>query len=655
MPEDSKKSIEETKRSIEERLGKSELKYLKRLNKIKGKVKDLWIDKKYLPEYFTFHDGSHSAEVENSIYKLIPQENIYRLSDQDLFCLIAAAWLHDVGMIPDAKTHNLLEDNISKSLIRTILSEKYIDQENEYINLLLAGDSNTYREVHQLLSKKYVKDNFQYLGLYPNEAGIIADLCQYHRKSEDISSLNTKNLQILAAYLRLADAIHINPNRVDKDLLTLFERIGMPSESILHWLKNLCTSQVIVDNENQLITIEINADEETGPKDMLLIADYIREDIESELESVRDILARGNISYYSEVRAELIRAVFSQRDKILVDQIISKLQLRDKSSASDVIDSVIKSIIYILDLPDTERNKHSMVKWYLENVIGELLSKRPCHILVRRIFGLIQEDIGKDISTLSESQIKEILKSTKFNIERFRDNRKLCLNKLFEHTKSILSDMGTILLFGHSRLVIKALCGIDEKIRAKTVIYICEGRNIGRYNSLNELEYSDGVEYASSLTNHEFKEIILVPDILVGSLMSRSLIDKVIFGANGVDMSDGTFGHSAGHLTIADLAYLYDIPVYVILDSFKFGDLKSCFNSKLERNEDRKYEWLSADKKVLSRLTGVRFFNPREDLIQGELNGRNLKRFTALITDYGIIQANRIPEEISEGIRLLMH
>lgn len=637
----------ESKEIIYERLGRTE--YLDKLDTIKQHVEGLWIDKQYLPEYFTFHNISHCEQVENSIYKLIPPERVDQFTDIELFCLISSAYLHDVGMIPDARTHNLTEETISNFLIGAGLSDILASQGTRYINLLIEGNSDKYREIHQLLSKKYVLENFRALRLAPNEAGIIGELCKYHRKSEDISSINAEvhnvDVKLLAAYLRLGDAIHINQDRVDRDLFTLFTRIGMPSESMFHWIKNLCTANVIADNTNQKIIIEVIGSD-TRPKNMQLIADYIREEIESELILIKDILARGNISYYSEVAYNIIPGAFSERDKILIDQIISKLQLQDKSSASDVVDSIIKSIISILEVQDSGFNKYSMIKWYQGNVISELLAKRPCHILVRRIYELIQKGIEKDTSELSSEQIRDILNSIKYSIEEFNEKRKYSLNKLFQFTNAILSDTGTILLFGHSRLVIDALKGIDENLKSKTKIYICEGRNIGRYNSLNELDYCDGAVYASSIVENGFKEVFLIPDILVASLMSRNLIDKVIFGANGVDIQDGTFGHSAGHLSIADLAHLYDIPVYVILDSFKFGNLNDCYNPGLERNEGRKYEWFSADKKILSKIDGVKFFNPREDLIKDELNGRSLNRFTALITDFGIIQSNRIPDII---------
>jgi translation initiation factor 2B subunit (eIF-2B alpha/beta/delta family) len=326
--------------------------------------------------------------------------------------------------------------------------------------------------------------------------------------------------------------------------------------------------------------------------------------------------------------------------------------MTEKSSASDVMDSIIKSIIYILDVNDTDRNKHAMIKWYQEHVVGEMIAKKPCHILVRQISNLMQNEIEKDLNNLSKNELNASLDKIKSNIEYFKKQRDASLIKLSKYANSILSDTGTILLFGHSKLVIKALDGLEAELKAKTTIYVCEARNMGHYNSLNELEYCDGAEYASSICDlGKFKKVILVPDILVASLMSRNLIDKVIFGANGMDISDGTFYHSAGHLAIADLAYLYDIPIYVILDSFKFGDLKDHFRKDLERYEERKHQWLSEEKRVLSKLSEVDFYNPRDDIIHGEINGRRIKRFTALITDYGIIQANRIPKELIETKR----
>jgi len=124
-----------------------------------------------------------------------------------------------------------------------------------------------------------------------------------------------------------------------------------------------------------------------------------------------------------------------------------------------------------------------------------------------------------------------------------------------------------------------------------------------------------------------------VPDILVGNLISRGLISKIIFGANGVDIKSGTFGHTAGHLTIADLAYLYHTPVFVLVDSFKFGAMDH------RADLEREINWITGDKKLLQKLEGIQLFNPRQDKVKAD-------RLFALVTDYGIFPPNKIPDAL---------
>jgi len=54
---------------------------------------------KYMPEY-TLHDGTHLFRVLYNMERLIPEENILRLSVPDLMLLILTAFFHDLGMAP---------------------------------------------------------------------------------------------------------------------------------------------------------------------------------------------------------------------------------------------------------------------------------------------------------------------------------------------------------------------------------------------------------------------------------------------------------------------------------------------------------------------------------------------------------------------------
>jgi HD superfamily phosphohydrolase YqeK len=48
---------------------------------------------------FLYHPRpDHCRAVENLIFKLIP--HFEKLKEEERFCLLASAWLHDIGMLP---------------------------------------------------------------------------------------------------------------------------------------------------------------------------------------------------------------------------------------------------------------------------------------------------------------------------------------------------------------------------------------------------------------------------------------------------------------------------------------------------------------------------------------------------------------------------
>ncbi|GAH83283.1 unnamed protein product, partial [marine sediment metagenome] len=117
-------------------------------------------------------------------------------------------------------------------------------------------------------------------------------------------------------------------------------------------------------------------------------------------------------------------------------------------------------------------------------------------------------------------------------------------------------------------------------------------------------------------------------------------------GANGVNIKDkvdiksGTFGHTAGHLTIAALANLYRIPVFVVVDSDKFGDMDH------DEELERKINWITGDKRALAKLEGIEDFNPREDIVDAD-------KVYALVTDYGIFPPHKIPDDIRRKVDII--
>ena len=304
-----------------------------RLESLRRQMRDYWEGREH-QGYFTLHDSSHSAGVECALYKLIPLQDAKvpsdRINPEGWFYLIAAAWLHDVGMLPKI----LKNDPIGGETLK---------------------DFEEARKNHNIRSREYINENYRLLGLTEIERDNLGVMCEYHRRSTDINKCPRRynlDLQLLAAYLRLADGIHINYERVDDSLLGIFDLIGMPEKSRFHWIKCKLTHDVIPDPNTLTISIELKFSKD-DMEDSVLVSNSIRDEIENELHSVRDILIRGGITYYLDVHVSPSPIPADTNIKTLLQQMINNIQLDTWASASDIFNSIISSVVYLNTLEDS--------------------------------------------------------------------------------------------------------------------------------------------------------------------------------------------------------------------------------------------------------------------------------------------------------------
>ena len=161
-------------------------------------------------KWFTPHGPEHSKTLENTLYNLMPMPsepqngklNYYlngcefakkeQLTESERFFLIVSAWLHDLGMIrqPD-KDKELTDEQI--------------------------------RDNHHIRSEKYIAENFSKFQLTDGEASLLGIMAYYHRRRCPIEACPEKltiaghegdiRVRLLAAYLRLADALHVDFTR----------------------------------------------------------------------------------------------------------------------------------------------------------------------------------------------------------------------------------------------------------------------------------------------------------------------------------------------------------------------------------------------------------------------------------------------------------
>jgi translation initiation factor 2B subunit (eIF-2B alpha/beta/delta family) len=567
-------------------------KLLRRLETIQGMVENEW-SQHTGPPWYTFHGPSHNFRVETMIYRLIPEDRRALLTEAEWNYLLASVWLHDTGMIMSS-----------------------------------GEDFQRVRDTHHERSGAYIEAHHSKLGLDGYEYDIVREICKYHRKKEPIGNCRPKvgatRVRLLSAYLRLADALHVDSSRIDPAEFERLLTLGMPWESRFHWLKSKWIPEIAPHPEDLRIDVSVY-DTPEGSLVRGLLPQLVNDEVREELDSVRDVLIRGQITFFLDVNIENCGTPPGS-ELAQLEMILSNIRLENVSSASGVADSIIRAVLY---LAEAEPNSCRLIRDYMSQ-IKAIHRQRPCHTLIQSMLDTI-DGVLDDPSAIGDAQRVERIKQI---LSRQKAGREAKLAALAKNAEPFLLDRGAILLFGYSRLVLEALRHLPQNVKEETVVYIAEGRCKTQYNHANELRYCDGLNYAIGLREVGLTQVKIVPDVTVGSLMARALIKKVVFGANGIDR-EGRFGHTAGHLTIAALAGVYHVPVYVIADTDKFGKFE--WYPDLER----KVQWLARDRPSLAKLEryGIGTMNVREDRVEANM-------VTMLITDAGAFPPTRIPEYI---------
>ena len=178
---------------------------------ILDKIKDTF------PEY-TIHDIRHSNKVISILDWLIPEELKRAMNDMEIFFLLAAAILHDIGMIR-------LRDDETKEIIR---------------------------KNHHIRSEKYIERHFKELRLDDHhQARIIGRICRGHREyPDDREKYDPRekykeyniNVPLLVMLLQIADDLDLDFERVPLEYYKEIAPLDPISEQ--EWKKHQFTSGV---------------------------------------------------------------------------------------------------------------------------------------------------------------------------------------------------------------------------------------------------------------------------------------------------------------------------------------------------------------------------------------------------------------------------
>jgi translation initiation factor 2B subunit (eIF-2B alpha/beta/delta family) len=469
------------------------------------------------------------------------------------------------------------------------------------------------------------------LDLNIQEAFILEQTCKYHRRRLDIRTCTERagniRVRMLAAYLRLADALHIDISRTDEERYKLLLAAGMPWQDRFHWLKSRWVHSAVPNPDNHSILVSV-FDAPEGSLKRGLLPRLVENELREELDSVRDVLIRGGVSFFLDIDMGIIGCPTTPEECTELELVLSNIELENLSSATDVANSVITTVIRLAEVsPDP----YIAIQDYRRQM-SEVHRMRPSHALIGNVLerithATLEEDLPADAQKARVEQIIAELRA-------YQESRNRSVSALADNARPFLLDGGGMLLFGYSSLVLEALRRLPPDVKEATPIYIAECRGKTRYSYRNEIIYCDALNYAIDVRNAGFKNVAIAPDISAANLMVRGCIEKVVFGANGID-EHGRFGHTAGHLALADLAHVYGVPVYVIADTAKFGDLEYSIDA------ERGIEWFTRDQRAMALIEQYEIAtpNPREDIVEAD-------RVDMLVTEIGAFPPTRIPEAV---------
>ncbi|MCG8488310.1 MAG: hypothetical protein MI756_12640, partial [Chromatiales bacterium] len=359
--------------------------------------------------WYTPHGIDHYKSVERILGQLLPPKKRVRLTESERFFLLSSAWLHDIGMV--------------KGLFDTDW-EKF--------------DFEDIREDHHTRSEKYINESYPKLSIEQHEKEAFGLIARFHRRRCDLDCCRKFiampehgkiRVRLLSAYLRLADALHMDQTRAPDRKYALMLAYNIPTQSKLHWLKSKFVIGMECDHVNKRIIIHLKAPNRgCGGIDESLDRIYkdILCDLNEELDTVKKTLYNGGLSYFTDVEKKIHKV---ELDKFLsgeLDTVLNSYAIIDNPSSSALCGLIVSTVLTLIDQNSSNKEELStqtkiekeecsekrevnhfgkIVDKFLKEIDEEVLKNRQCHAGLINLNKKIK-DIFKDGKNLTECREK---------------------------------------------------------------------------------------------------------------------------------------------------------------------------------------------------------------------------------------------------------
>lgn len=599
------------------------------------KLKDYVVEKSKVEKglrYFTPHDCNHCYSVEK-IVKILVEKSKVKLNSLEQFILLSAIWTHDLGMIYE----------IGREYSNTASIDEIREKHDEISAWYL---KKYFLEIFGLQKETKTPEDRDKQSKVERCVNSINIISKYHRRKEDVNGcpkerfVENKEIRtrLLACLLRLGDTLHVDFSRFDKEFYDILQIGDYSRDARLHWLKSYIVSNVHLDDKKETIFINMDFPEYKTQHDLnereleegyVKLASIIKEDVYEDVLDVNETFREYNLTTYTAVKP-IINFISGYDEKYSRDifGIINDIEILLSPNDSKVNKKSLNSIISLcnadFDNYEVFRNQTIQLIKHLEKIYAE----RPCHLglgeIINNMTDITNQEFSIDPDNGTLHDIRRIQQVINERITNIREQRQTWEKEVYDQCEEHLEGIKHIFVCGFSEMVSNFINEYSTRDKGKRFkdevnIYVLEFGGKRRFLSSNLVEYNDGIFYSIHLKKMGFKNINLMPDTSLASCIKyhkrENIINSknslVLFGANGIY---NDCGHSSGHLMVAIIAKEFKIPLKVIVNRSKEGEINWNL-SKL-----RKGNWLTGEKDRLKELENynINLINYLEDQIPRE-------------------------------------
>jgi translation initiation factor 2B subunit (eIF-2B alpha/beta/delta family) len=575
------------------------------LENVIERVEKLWRDEPGIP-FIPEHGPTHNLRMVEVLCEHFAHD-LSHLDESEIRVLLAAVWLHDIGM--------------ADGLDRKADPDEILDKYPEW-------------------SAKYVLDEHFALGLSEDDARVVSTLCSLHKVLKDIATLGVtdpgipmgvRRQKTLLAYLRLADLLEVRPSRVKGRHLTLFTKNRpLPREVHNEWVRNLFVDGTT--RKQETLEVRIQFKRAWGEENIRTLIAGIQNDLQAGLNMVKDVLIGDGQCLLLWVRPAVGHAPPADMEHQMMDALNAWGTARSPN-ARRVMDFILAGLSQRLGSPDMEA-----ISSYIEGEVQGMLKLRPNMVQIQRLYDDLREVIDSKLD--GPAALAELQRVAQV----YKDLKDKAFIKIADIAQEHFRGQCCFLVFGYSDCVLAALNGLEEASKKSAHVIVLESRNKSVYSFDNFVDYSDGAEYAIAIRQRGFSNVWLASDVSVPSICEQPSDEArhgfcgprkpthVLLGANGV-CPRGNIVSTVGHFTVAELAARFGLAVYAVIESDKIG------RRSARRLRQREENWLTTDRGLLSRLerAGVQIYKPGEDTVPAAM-------ITYFMTERGVFP----PEQLSE-------